>query len=304
MQLSGSMNIKPNGLKAGILVVAGLFAVLAGSPAVAFDPLKVFKSNENPLAIMKFGFKAYKDGRKDEAAGAFRYAATKNQLAAKWKLGRMYADGDGVPHNDLSAFKIYREIADSYSEIRPRRQDRAYVANAVVAVAGYFRRGITGTQIKPDIYQAVDYYFRAAALYGNRNAQYQLGRIYLNGELGKPQPVQAARWLRAASKKNHPAAQAVLGKMLFEGTGVRRRRIQGLVLMTLAVGNNAHGQMKGQFRWIAKWQKKAFAKASKKEQLVAIKLADRNFASTAGISNAAIAASKPTGAPVSLLPGN
>jgi hypothetical protein len=174
----------------------------------------------------------------------------------------------------------------------------------VVAVANYYRQGIAGTRIEPDIYQAVDYYFRAAALYGNRNAQYQLGRIYLNGELGKPQPVQAARWLRAASKKHHPAAQAVLGKMLFEGNGVRRRRVQGLMLMTLAVGNNAHGQMKGKFRWIAKWHKKAFAKASEKEQRVAIKLADRTFASTNGISRTAIAASKPVGVPVSLLPKN
>ncbi len=302
MQLYERMNIKPDDIKSGLVIILGLLVVLLASPANAFDPLKVFKSDAKPLAIMKFGFKAYKDGRKDEAASAFRYAAAKNQLAAKWKLGRMYELGDGVPLDDLTAFKLFREIADEYSEIRPRRQDRTFVANAVVAVADYYHRGIKGTSVKPDIYQAVDYYFRAAALYGNRHAQYQLGRIYLNGELGKPQPVQAARWLRAASKKNHPAAQAVLGRMLFEGNGVRRRRIQGLMLMTLAVGNNAQGRLKGKFKWVTKWQKKAFSKANKKEKRIAIEMADRSFASAAGISSASIAPRKPAGAPVSLLP--
>ena len=230
------------------VALAGMIAILAASPAVAFDPSKVFKADENPLAIMKFGFRAYKDGRKNEAADVFRYAATKNQLAAKWKLGRMYATGDGVPRDHLTAFKLYGEIADEYAEIRPRKRDRTFVSNAIVSVADYYRKGIAKGGVKPNIYRAVDYYFRAAALYGNPVAQYRLGRIYLDGELGKPQPVQAARWLRAASKKKHPAAQAVLGRMLFEGDGLRRRRVQGLMLMTLAVGNSTRGRVKGRFR--------------------------------------------------------
>ncbi len=294
-------NKLPNVL-AGLVISVGLLVGITVNSAHAFDPLKVFKSDEKPVDIMRFGFKAYKDGRKDEAVGAFRYAATKNQLAAKWKLGRMYATGDGVSRNEMSAFKLYREIVDEYTEIRPRRQDRIFVANAVVAVADYYREGIAGTRIKPNLALAMDYYFQAAALYGQPKAQYRLGRIYLDGELGKPQPVQAARWLRAASKKRYPAAQAVLGRMLFEGNGVRRRRVQGLMLMTLAVGNNTRGRVKGQFRWIGEWRERAFSKASKKEQLEAVELAEQVFASTGSLAKTSPVRSKATRAPVSLLP--
>ncbi len=285
------------------LLAAGLTALLAVPPAMAFDPLAVFKSDDKPITIFQFGYRAYKAGRKEEAVGAFRYAATKNQLAAKWKLGRMYADGDGVERDDLAAFRLYREIADQYSEIRPRRRDRTFVSNAVIAVANYYRKGIAGSEVKPNIRLAVDYYIRAAALYGNPSAQYRLGRIYLDGEMGKPQPVQAARWLRAAGIKRHPAAQAVLGRMLFEGNGVRRQRVQGLMLMTLAAGNNARGEVKRKFRWINEWREKAFTSASENERLMAVKLADRKFSAASGVSiaNAGAIDSQPVKAPVSLL---
>jgi len=298
-------NIATNTMKrtrAGLFVLAGLIAMAAMSPAMAFDPLKVFKSDENPLTIMKFGYKAYKDGRKDDAVGAFRYAAEKNQLAAKWKLGRMYAIGDGIKRDDVAAFMLYREIADEYSDIRPKRQDRIFVSNAVVAVADYYRTGIKGTKVKPNIRRAVDYYIRAAALYGSGHAQYQLGRIYLDGKMGKPRPVQAARWLRAAGKKSHPAAQAVLGRMLFEGNGVRRRRVQGLMLMTMAAGNSARSQVSGKLGWIMEWREKAFNKASQEERVEAVQLADRNFASPSKLKDHAVSNSPARTAPVSLLP--
>ncbi len=287
------------------LLVAALVALLAIRPALAFDPLAVFKSDDKPITIFQFGYKAYKAGRKDEAVGAFRYAATKNQLAAKWKLGRMYAEGDGVARDDLTAFRLYREIADQYSEIRPHRRDRTYVSNAVVAVADYYRKGIAGSEIRPNIRLAVDYYIQAAALYGNPGAQYRLGRIYLDGEMGKPQPVQAARWLRAAGIKQHPAAQAVLGRMLFEGNGVRRRRVQGLMLMTMAVGNNARDRLGTRFSWINEWREKAFTDASEKERKMALKLAGKSFSAASRHSvvegNLAAAGSSPVKAPVSLL---
>jgi len=274
-----------NSAKVGLVVMTGAFVLSAGSPAEAFDPQKVFKSGEDPLAIMKYGFDAYKNGRKDEALGAFRYAAGKNQLAAKWKLGRMYAIGDGVKRDDVAAFKLYREIAEQYADIRPRRRDRIFVSNAIVAVADYYRSGIAGTNIKPNIGRAVEYYIRAGALYGNGHAQYQLGRIYLEGQMGKSQPVQAARWLRAAGKKKHPAAQAVLGRMLFEGNGVRRNRVQGLMLMTMAVEYSARGRFSRQQGWIDEWREAAFKKASRSDRAKAMKLVERSFASTPGANN-------------------
>lgn len=291
-----------NCTKAGLVVLTGILVISTAGPVVAFDPLKVFKSDENPRAIMKYAFDAYKKGRKDEAVGAFRYAAEKNQLAAKWKLGRMYAIGDGVKRSEIAAFKLYREIADDYSKIRPKRQDRIFVSSATVAVADYYRSGISGTNIKPNIKRAVDYYIRAGALYGNGHAQYQLGRIYLDGKMGKSQPLQAARWLRAAGKKKHPAAQAVLGRMLYEGNGVRRRRVQGLMLMTLAVGNSARSRLSDKLGWINEWREKAFDSASSEERVEAVQMADRNFASSSKLKDHAVVNAPLLAKPVSLLP--
>ena len=39
-------------------------------------------------------------------------AADKGHAVAQWKLGRMYAEGDGVPQSDLRAFEYFRSIAD------------------------------------------------------------------------------------------------------------------------------------------------------------------------------------------------
>src|SRR5215469_18093239 len=38
---------------------------------------------------------------KPTALMALQYAAEQGQPVAQWKLGRMYADGDGVPRDDL-----------------------------------------------------------------------------------------------------------------------------------------------------------------------------------------------------------
>ena len=73
--------------------------------ALAFDD-KVFdeaggvKAESNPWAVFQFGYSAYKNGHKDQAAEAYRYAAENGQIGATWKLARMYAAGDGVARDD------------------------------------------------------------------------------------------------------------------------------------------------------------------------------------------------------------
>ena len=95
------------------LVVAS--AVGSAGTAFAFEK-KVFddgtsQRSNNPWEMFQHGFQAYKNGHKDEAIEAYRYAAEKGQLGATWKLARMYAQGDGVARNDYEAFKFFTEIA-------------------------------------------------------------------------------------------------------------------------------------------------------------------------------------------------
>src|SRR5215218_7733749 len=56
---------------------------------------------------LRSGVRDYNAGNKAVAAQALEYAATQGDALALWKLGRMYADGDGVPHDDLKAFEYF-----------------------------------------------------------------------------------------------------------------------------------------------------------------------------------------------------
>ena len=100
-------------LNRGILIEVLAATLSAGfaPEAPAFDRKNAEERKQSPWAVFRFGFSAYKQGKKDEAVEAYRYAAEKGQLGASWKLGRMYAEGDGVERDDYEAFKYFVDIA-------------------------------------------------------------------------------------------------------------------------------------------------------------------------------------------------
>ena len=61
----------------------------------------------------------YNAGDKAGAVKALEYAAQQGHTLARWKLGRMYADGDGVPQDDLKAFEHFSRIADESPDESP-----------------------------------------------------------------------------------------------------------------------------------------------------------------------------------------
>ena len=71
------------GLAAAIMAASFGYA---GS-ASAFDPDSGVSAESGPFALFKFGFSAYKKGRKDEAVEAYKYAAEKGHRGARWALG-------------------------------------------------------------------------------------------------------------------------------------------------------------------------------------------------------------------------
>ena len=217
--------------------LAALSTIIAASSlgavggAYAFED-KVFddktsEKNSNPWTVFRFGFSAYKNGHKDQAVEAYRYAAENGQLGATWKLARMYAEGDGVARDDYEAFKFFNEIAQQ--DVEPGSPEESYVSDALVALGSYMKSGIPGTPVEPNAVAAQEYYTRAAANYRNANAQFELGKMLLSGEGGARSSVrQAARWLQLAAEKGHAGAQATLGNLLFQSGKV----VRGLAMMT------------------------------------------------------------------------
>lgn len=254
-------------VRAGLVctIAAGALGV-AVPRAHALDQSIIGSPDEkrSPWAVFRFGFSAYQSGQKEQAVEAYRYAADNGQLGARWKLARMYAEGDGVARNDYEAFRFFQEIAAQ--EVEPGSPDESYVSDALVALAGYARTGIPGTPIHANPAAAQDYYMRAAANYRNPNAQFEIGKMFLKGEGGvKASVQQAGRWLQLAAEKGHTGAQATLGNLLFQGG----RAVQGLAMMTAALERAQPNDR----QWIRSMQEEAFALAGEADRRTAIALA-------------------------------
>jgi TPR repeat protein len=149
----------------------------------------------------------------------------------------MYADGDGVKQDDLRAFEYFRGIADAHADEAPNTPQARLVASAFVALGNYYLEGIPDTAIKPDTDRARELFAYAASYFGDPDAQYRLGRLYLDGNGGVKDTKQAVRWLSLAANKGQHQAQAALGGMLFYGKSVPRQAASGLMWLTLATAH-------------------------------------------------------------------
>ncbi len=167
-------------------------------------------------------FRARQLGDIEVARKLLEDAARDGDVAAAWELGRIYADGDGVAPNHQLAFEYFSSIADSHADELPGTAQARFVANSFVRLAGYYLTGIPSSNIKPDVVHAREMFDYAAKYFGDRDAQYHLGRMYLDGQGVGKDTKQAARWLFTAANKGQYEAQAVFGALLFGGKSVPR----------------------------------------------------------------------------------
>ena len=253
------------------LVVSGAL-LSAGGSVFALDPAAVTLFDRGPGELFSLGFKAYKRGEKLEAFEALRYAAEMGHAGARWKLGQMYAQGDGVPENDYEAFKIFEEIISEDDDDSASSPNAAYVASSVVALGDYMRTGIPGTPVLADLPQARQLYFHAASIFGDPKAQFELGRMLLNGDGGRPNPRQAARWLKLSAEKGNTGAQALLGYLLFDGEKIslRAQPVRGLAMLTLALRHASETEQS----WIRPLQEEAFSLATEGDRRTALAYAE------------------------------
>jgi TPR repeat protein len=229
-----------------------------------FDDSGEVKAESNPWSVFQFGYSAYKNGHKDQAVEAYRYAAENGQLGATWKLARMYAEGDGVARDDYEAFKFFSEIARQ--DVEPGSPEESYMSDALVALGSYWKNGIPGSPVQANPAAAQEYYMRAAANYRNPNAQFEMGNMFLKGEGVKASVRQAGRWFQLAAEKGHAGAQATLGNLLFQSGKV----VRGLAMMTAALERASPNDRP----WIRGMQEEAFALAAEADRRTAIALAD------------------------------
>jgi uncharacterized protein len=222
----------------------------------------------------------FRDKNVGDQAGAIRaleYAAGQGHVAAQFKLGRMYALGEGAPHNDLKAFEYYSRIADENADESPGTADGKLVASAFVSLGGYFMTGIKSTYVQPNASRAFDMFYYAASYFGDPEGQFSLARMYMEGLGTQKSDRQAARWLKLAAEKGHTGARAVFGDLLVRGAdGVPRQSAQGLMWLTLA----RDGAEADRDTWIVELHERALGSVSQVDREAAHLLLQRHLAAT------------------------
>ena len=199
---------------------------------------------------------------------ALQNAAEDGDLVAQWKLGRMYAEGNGVAQNDLLAFDYFSHIANAHSNVSPSAPEAQIVANAFVALGRYYLTGIPNSKITSNPERAREIFSYAASYFGSADAQYDLARLYLkNAGTSRDDFRYGARWLGLAAQKGQHQAQALLGQMLFDGDQLPRQAARGLMWLTLARDSATEDET-----WIKESYNRAMASASESDRAMALQM--------------------------------
>ena len=248
-----------------MMVITGLGA----GGAQALDP------NRSPGEAFRSGYEAYKAGDAATALEALNFAADKGHPGALWKLGRMYQTGDLVAEDDVMAMEIFSKVANEYGDESPDGPDAPFVADAFVTIGGYYQSGIPGS-VPADPGRARRFFAYAASYFGDADAQYQLATMFLQGQGGDQNARQAARWFKLAARKGHVGAAAEFGHMLYDGLGMERRPVEGLMWLSIAKLSSPGDPT------IHAIHEQAFSTASEEDRRKAIGLAEAWMADRVG----------------------
>ena len=182
----------------------------------------------------------------ESAAQWFSKAADSNHKYAQYSLAGLYSRGQGVELDNSRAFFLYQcsanqgnpyasyELAKMYRDgISTEKDIPSAKQHFENAFSGFltlerdshddklqYRLGQmlhTGTGTERDDTAAEDYWQRSARL-GNMNAQYALGKLWL--ENGNGDPHQAVEWITKAAESGNAGAQYDLGKLYLDGGGL------------------------------------------------------------------------------------
>jgi hypothetical protein len=257
-----------------ISVAAGVALALAGLPAKAQAVLEPLPSETAVDAALNMANILDGAGGGISSAAlisALEDAAAAGQPMALWQLGLMYESGEGVKKDPVKAFGYFSQIADEHADTAPRGVEADIVAQSFVKVGEYYREGLPEAGIAKDEDYSNKLVMHAASYFGDADAQYRVGKLYLDDEELGDNPLQSARWLALAARKGHAGAQAQLGNMLFNGDGIEANPVEGLMWLTVA-SRRAAGTIDE--KWIQELLQAAMSLATPVDRAEAVHLAD------------------------------
>jgi uncharacterized protein len=221
-----------------------------------------FQTIGSVVDAMRAAIQSYVAGNKEDAMKSLSLAADQGHAPAQWKMARMYAEGDGVPRDDLRAFDNYSRVCDRHADDAPDSPTAPFVSSAFIALGTYYLKGIPDSPIKPDPRRAREMFTYSATYFGDPQAQFVLAHLYFDGVGGQKDRRQGMRWLNLSAEKGYRLAQGELGRMLFHGDNGPHQKARGLMWLTLA----SDGADPQQDAWILDAQREAVEQASEADR--------------------------------------
>jgi len=152
---------------------------------------------------------------RDDAQAAYWYAgpASAGNAEAQYRLGYLYATGQGVGHNAAQAERWWLEAA--------KKRHRG----AIVALSDFYHEGL----YRKEDEQKARLWLNRAALTGDTEAMYKLGRRLMTPETLATDFRRAYAWLFIAANRGHQGAKNVIekNKRFFAPHEVRRGEAWG-----------------------------------------------------------------------------
>ena len=231
MRTSKNRNLVTAAVLAAVLAAGAGAATAAGS--IAF---------ETPQVAFEQGLGAYKAGYYEIARPALEFAADQGEgdqrFLAEFYLARLLADNTGNQTNHERAYELYQKIANENADTDPDDVRRApYVARTLTALADYVRRGLPAAGLKADPERATEYLEFAATFFNDRDAQFELAKVYLGSGDGGGDVRRGTHNLSILVQQGHAGAQAFLADLHWRGKFVNKDEHRALALATMAMEN-------------------------------------------------------------------
>lgn len=158
-----------------------------------------------------------------QAAKWYRKGAEGGDALAQYSLGRCYAEGRGLEPDVQKAIRWYQKAADQKQP------------DALMALGFIYFDGQAGVETN---YSKACRYFLQAANLGQKGACNSVGLIYETGGHGLKQDFgKALEYYRKAAQENDARGQMNLGRMFWEGNGVKHDVVEAYKWYYLASNN-------------------------------------------------------------------
>lgn len=157
-----------------------------------------------------------------KAAWLLEACAKRGNTVAKYRLGKMYLQGEEIEKDPTAAIRWLTKAAEENNEYAEYLLGKTY---------------LKGENIEQDIVKAEEYLRRSAGR-GNKYAAYTLGKTLLDGDVLPQNIPEAVRYLKQAAENDFMPARYVLGKLYYKGEAVEQDLKEALRYLETAAREN------------------------------------------------------------------